>query len=253
MSQMIGTQSVSNVLNGKYTIINSQLQNYIKGMYGKPPSAISNNLVKTVAIKDILNQDVRPADLLEPELPGAKETVKHITSDIDDVLTYALYPTTGMKFLRQKHGLDPIKKVENPKKPYPATQIVTEIDKNTKLPHKSSNLKAFNVFVENQFFKVEVDPVYDKPDTIQADTSEQNRENSNEKPDGEVLLSPMPGTISQYKTQLGDQVKKGDVILILEAMKMENALSAPKSGIITEISFKEGDMVTKGDILAVIS
>ena len=63
----------------------------------------------------------------------------------------------------------------------------------------------------------------------------------------------MPGTISQCKVQLGDQVKKGDVILILEAMKMENALSAPKSGIITEISFKEGDMISKGDILVVIS
>ena len=63
----------------------------------------------------------------------------------------------------------------------------------------------------------------------------------------------MPGTISKYNVQLGDQVSKGDQILILEAMKMENALSSPKSGIITEIGFKEGDLVSKGDILAVIS
>ena len=63
----------------------------------------------------------------------------------------------------------------------------------------------------------------------------------------------MPGTILKYNVKLGDQVSKGDQILILEAMKMENALSAPKSGIITEIAFKEGDLVSKGDILAVIS
>ena len=63
----------------------------------------------------------------------------------------------------------------------------------------------------------------------------------------------MPGTISKYNVKLGDQVSKGDQLLILEAMKMENALSAPKSGIITEIGFKEGDLVSKGDILAVIS
>jgi len=253
ISQMVASQSVSNVLNGKYKIINSQLQNYVKGMYGKPPSNISDDLVKTIDSKDVLDQDSRPADLLKPELPDATETVKNITSDIDDILIYALYPTTGMKFLRQKHGLDPITKAEKQKKTEPSTQIVTRIDKNTKPPPKSSNIKAFNVFVEDQFFKVEVDPIYEKTDGIQADRNKPDADDSNEKSEGEVLLAPMPGTISQCKVQLGDQVKKGDVILILEAMKMENALSAPKSGIITEISFKEGDMISKGDILVVIS
>ena len=69
-------------------------------------------MLNEVEAKDILNQDSRPADLLEPELDASAEKINDITEDIDDILTYTLYQTTGLKFLRQKHGLDPIEKVE---------------------------------------------------------------------------------------------------------------------------------------------
>ena len=253
ISQMVGSQSVSNILNGKYNMISSQLQNYLKGMYGKPPAKVSDDLIRGVDPKDILNQDTRPADLLKPEIADATTTIKDITTDIDDILTYTLYPTTGMKFLRQKHGLDPVTKVEKEEQLEKPTPLISKIDNNSQLPTKSSSVKTFNVFVEGQYFEVEVDPVYNKPSTNPAVTGKPESEEKTEIPEGDILLAPMPGTISKYNVQLGDQISKGDVVLILEAMKMENALSAPKSGIVTEISFKEGDMVSKGDILAVIS
>tara|TARA_Y100001960_G_scaffold333086_1_gene436415 strand:+ start:762 stop:2573 length:1812 start_codon:yes stop_codon:yes gene_type:complete len=252
ISQMVGTQSVSNILNGKYKMISSQLQNYLKGMYGKSPSKIDDELLSQVDSKDILNQDSRPADLLDSELNDSSEKVKEITENIDDILTYTLYPTTGMKFLRQKHGIDPILKDESQNQIEKSTPTISKNDE-TKSPSKSSNLKTFNVFVEGQHFEVEVDPVYRKPKITKDDITAQPIKDNNEKSDGEILLAPMPGTVSKYNVQLGDQVSKGDTILILEAMKMENALSSPKSGIVTEISFKEGDSVIKGDILAVIS
>ena len=251
ISQMVGSQSVSNILNGKYNIISSQLQNYLKGMYGKPPAKISDELINEVDPKEILNQDTRPADLLEPELEDATTQIKEITTDIDDILTYTLYPTTGRKFLRQKHGFDPVEKVEKQEHFKPQTPRISKLD-NDQLPSKSSNVKTFNVFVEGQYFEVEVDPVFGKTNP-QPNKEKSEPKNTNEIAEGEILLAPMPGTISKYNVQLGDQISKGDTVLILEAMKMENALSAPKSGIITEIGFKEGDLVSKGDILAVIS
>ena len=157
-----------------------------------------------------------------------------------------------MKFLRQKHGLDPIENVESQKSETKPTPKISKVD-NNRLPSKSSNLKTFNVFVEGQYFEVEVDPVYEKSKIHKNNEEESKPDDNPETPEGEILLAPMPGTISKYNVQLGDQVSKGDQILILEAMKMENALSSPKSGIITEIGFKEGDLVSKGDILAVIS
>ena len=252
ISQMVGSQSVSNILNGKYKMISSQLQNYLKGMYGKPPAKITDELLNEVEAKDILNQDSRPADLLEPELDASAEKINDITEDIDDILTYTLYPTTGLKFLRQKHGLDPIEKVEPQKSGATSAPKISKVD-NNQLPLKSSNVKTFNVFVEGQYFEVEVDPIYERSKANKTDTERSNPDDKPKTADGDILLAPMPGTISKYNVQLGDQVSKGDQILILEAMKMENALSAPKSGIITEIAFKEGDLVSKGDILAVIS
>ena len=229
-----------------------QLQNYLKGMYGKPPAKISGDLINEVDPKDILNQDLRPADLLKPEIEDATAKIKDITTDIDDILTYTLYPTTGLKFLRQKHGLDPI--IKDAKEKYDETSKprISKINP-SQLPPKSSSIKTFNVFVEGQHFEVEVDPVYNKPNIKPAVNGKPESEEKTEIPEGDILLAPMPGTISKYNVQLGDQISKGNVVLILEAMKMENALSAPKSGIVTEISFKDGDMVSKGDILAVIS
>jgi len=70
--------------------------------------------------------------------------------------------------------------------------------------------------------------------------------------DGTPLLAPMPGTIVAYEKQVGDAVSEGDTVLVLEAMKMENALPAPASGVITAIDYKGGDSVAKGDVLCVI-
>lgn len=69
---------------------------------------------------------------------------------------------------------------------------------------------------------------------------------------GEPLKAPMPGTILSIKTSLGSSVKKGDVLFILEAMKMENEITAPKDGVIAQITASKGLAVSTGDLLAVI-
>ena len=70
--------------------------------------------------------------------------------------------------------------------------------------------------------------------------------------DGTLLMAPMPGMIVRFEKQVGDTVSEGDTVVILEAMKMENAIKAPASGSIKAINFTDGDSVAKNDVLCVI-
>jgi len=108
-SQIVGIQAVQNVLIGRYKLMSRQVRDYVYGLYGKPPAPIDPEVQK-IALRGYPRGETpitcRAADVLEPELDKAKEATKDIAKDIGDVLTYALYPTTGMRFLRWKYGLE---------------------------------------------------------------------------------------------------------------------------------------------------
>ena len=120
-SQIVGIQAVQNVLFSRYKMMSTQARDYVYGLYGKPPAPIDPE-VRKIALKGYKRGSepitCRPADILEPELEKAKEVVKKEagSEDIGDVLIYALYPTTGMEFLKAKYGLGPPPpEVEKPK------------------------------------------------------------------------------------------------------------------------------------------
>ena len=108
-SQIVGVQAVNNVLVGRYKLISRQVQDYVYGLYGKPPAPIDPE-VQEIVLKHYPQGKTpitcRPADMLEPELDQAKEAVKDFTQDIGDVLIAALYPITGLRFLKWKYGLE---------------------------------------------------------------------------------------------------------------------------------------------------
>jgi pyruvate/oxaloacetate carboxyltransferase len=108
-SQIVGVQAVNNVLVGRYKLVSRQVQDYVYGLYGKPPAPIDPE-VQEIVLKHYPRGKTpvtcRPADLLEPELDKAREAVKDFTQDIGDVLTAALYPITGLRFLKWKYGLE---------------------------------------------------------------------------------------------------------------------------------------------------
>lgn len=109
-SQMVGVQALYNVLFGRYKQITTQLQDYCYGLYGKPPVPIDTEVQRIVLRsykKGKTPITVRPADLLEPELEKAREAIREISQDVCDVLTYALYPVSGLQFLKRKYGLSP--------------------------------------------------------------------------------------------------------------------------------------------------
>ena len=159
MSQMVGTQAVSNVLAGRYEMVSDEIKDYVSGLYGRAPAPVKPGIAKVVLGDGVSAKTTgRPADLLEPEMSRAREAIKDISTDLDDVLIYGLYPTTGMKFLRIKHGLDPVPDEMKPssgeKPPEPAPRIEMP---DGPPPPLSDNARTFNVHVAGQYFRVEVD------------------------------------------------------------------------------------------------
>lgn len=261
MSQMIGSQSVSNILFGRYKMISQQVKDYMQGKYGAAPSDINWDLIMKDQNKtNIISKESvikgRPADQLKPELPKASSNIEYISNNnIEDVLIYALYPTTGEKFLRIKYGLDIIDTSNM------TTEPVTEsTEPKPKPPLKSDLTKSFNVFVNDIYFKVDIDPETKSILSINKEDTATNVPivNSNEI-DAELIdkmgevKAPLPGILINYSVNIGDKIQKGTAIAVLEAMKMENQLPAPITGTVTELKFDSGDTVAKGEVIAIIS
>ena len=267
MSQMVGTQSVTNVLFGRYKMMSGQLKDYLYGLYGQPPSPPDPELVER-ALKDYERGQEpitdRPADLIDPEMDQAREAVKDISTDIDDVLIYALYPTTGMKFLRIKHGLDP---VPDEMKPRTLEQINQEKAAKAKpavatvaAPPQSPAARLFNVYVGEQSYQVAVDPVSATSVTdggVEAAAAVGPAPAEVAQPQaasGQVTVTaPMPGIILRYAVEVGQSVQEGDPVVVMEAMKMENTLPAPISGKVASLPLEPGATVVKDDVLATIA
>ncbi len=275
-SQIIGIQAVQNVLMGRYKMISSQVKDYICGLYGRPPSEIDPEVQKK-ALKGYERGEepitCRAADILEPEMEKAKEATKDIARDDGDVLIYALYPTTGMRYLRWKYGLEEPPAETKPKSledikredeliaKAKAGKLVEKVEK--PIPPKGAGLRAYNVFVRDEYYKVEVEPAGGTrainspaasaapPKPAENVAAQEAGEAPAVPPEG-AILAPMPGIIIRYEVAQGQAVKAGDTIVILEAMKMESVLPAPVDGTVKELRFKPGERVAKDDVVAVI-
>jgi pyruvate/oxaloacetate carboxyltransferase len=117
-SQIVGVQAVLNVLFGRYKMVSMETQDYVYGLYGKPPVPISDEIKKLVLKGPKKGKEpitCRPADLIEPELEKAREETKGLAKDLCDTLIYALYPKTGVEFLKWKYGLEPVPDKVKPK------------------------------------------------------------------------------------------------------------------------------------------
>ncbi len=96
---------MQNVLLGRYKLFSKEARDYVYGGYGRPPAQIAPEVQKAI-LKNKEPITCRPADLLDPELEKAKEESKEFAKNMQDVLIYALYPTTGARFLKYKYGID---------------------------------------------------------------------------------------------------------------------------------------------------
>ena len=262
MSQMVGAQAVTNVLFGRYVAVSEPVKEYVSGGYGKPVSELSDELIDKLREQGVTAPDDspdRPGDAIEAELESAREAVTDLTSDIDDVLIYALYPQTGERFLRIKHGVDPAPVEEDP-----APAPVAEPQPAADVPARSARARRFNVYVGDRFFEVDVDPVDGdigvapsyRPSTSSGRTGGAERESDqgeSQPAEGEVqVTAPMPGILVSLAVEVGQQVSAGQPLLVLEAMKMQNTIPCPSDGTVSSLPVAPGVQVTREQVLAVI-
>ena len=293
-SQIVGIQAVMNVLFGRYQMVPAEVKGVAFGLYGKTPAPMDPEVQKVI-LKGYERGEVpttkRPGEILEPEWEKAVADTKGLAKNDGDVLIYALYPTTGARFLKWKYGLEPIPDDVKPKT-LEQVKLEDEVYRTIKAkklfakvkelidslekapPAKGAGLRTFNVFVDNQYYAVEVEctsgaPVLSSVTPIAAPRSAgvspavaaapapaaaPKPAPAAELAAGEVpLRAPMPGMIISYSVKVGDKVNTGDLVCVLEAMKMQNSLPAPAAGTIKAINFEPGASVAKDAVILVIS
>jgi pyruvate carboxylase subunit B len=266
-SQVVGTQATLNVLMGeRYKVITSETRSYFKNMYGSPPGVIDEKIRK-LAIGDEKPITCRPADLLEPELDKLTRELSPKTKSIDDVLSYALFPVVALEFFEQREAgtLEP-EPLEVPEEAGGAAHGVMHLapsefnitvhgeSHNIKVAgagHKVEGKRPFFIMVDNCLEEVVVESLTEVLPTTageieRASIAESSRPKARKEGD---VTTPMPGKVMSIKVTEGQSVSDGDVVLTVEAMKMENEVHTPISGVVKKILVKIGDTVNPDETL----
>ena len=240
-SQIVGTQSVINVLMGqRYANITKETAGVLKGEYGATPAPVDAQLQQKV-LKGQAPITCRPADLLESEVDKlaaelqvlAKEKSIHLAQDpIDDVLTYALFPQVALKFLSNRDNPDAFE-------PKPGAEPVPDVARTSTAVDGAA---TYNVRVNGKAFTVEVassgEITSARPGTGDAASGSNG-----------AVAAALAGNIFKLVAAPGSQVDEGELVLVLEAMKMETEVVAPRAGTVTAFHVVEGDAVAVGDPL----
>ncbi|MGD8743768.1 MAG: pyruvate carboxylase subunit B, partial [Granulosicoccaceae bacterium] len=263
-SQIVGTQAVLNVLTGaRYKTITNEVKLYLQGKYGKAPGEV-NSMVQRQAIgnEDVI--DVRPADLLRPEMDNLRNDVGELAQSEEDVLTFAMFPEIGRDFLQaRKDGqlepepLEPIP-VETRAHGAPVEFNVTMHGESyhikvTGSGHKGKEVRPFYLSIDGIPEEVLVETLDEiMPDDVAGKGGEVKGSKRPKATEPGHVTTSMPGSIVDVLVAEGDAVSAGDAVLITEAMKMETEIQAPISGTIRAIHVSKGDSVNPDEVLVEI-
>lgn len=268
-SQIVGTQAVLNVMTGeRYKSITNEVKNYFLGQYGKAPSAV-NDAVKKLAVGDGNVITCRPADLLEPEMAKLQAEADRIAQNDEDVLTYAMFPDIGKTFLQERNAgsLKPeallTKEAANTASArYAPNEFKVTLHgetfhiKLTGSGHAGEEQRPFYVSVDGIAEEVIVETLSEVEVSGGNGTSTAKKKTASVTSSGRprphhagCVTTAMPGTIVAVKVNVGDKVKAGDGVLVIEAMKMENEIQASKTGTVVAVHVAKGDSVTPDESL----
>jgi len=269
-SQIVGTQAALNVITGeRYKTITTEVKNYFLGQYGMPPGKLNND-IKEKAIGDQKAITSRPADSLKPEVANLKAKSESFSKSDEDILTYAMFPDVGTKFLQERNAgsLEP-------------EELLDEEEEMKKGDHFAPT--EFNITIHGETYHINLTgsgdpseaerPFYVSVDGISEEvlvetldeilvnkpssSSSPNvpnlsnkKESARPKPthDG-CITTAMPGKIVDIKVSIGDKISAGDSVIVIEAMKMENEIQAAKSGTVVAINISKGDEVSPNETL----
>ena len=264
-SQIVGTQSVLNVLTGeRYKSITKETAGVLKGEYGATAAPVNKELQARV-LDGAEPVTCRPADNIAPELDTLSKELDELAekkqlslSDdkIDDVLTYALFPQIGLKFIENRGNPDAFE-------PAPSAQESQSSSAPKPAEAKSSSQGAttsetYDVNVDGKVYRVEVAPSGTLTSVTPASGSQtqaQPQINSaapSASTASQSIDAPLAGNVFKVLVRNGDSVSEGDVVMILEAMKMETEIRSAFTGTVTDITVGEGDAVTSGQPLILL-
>ena len=248
-SQIVGTQAVLNILSGeRYKSITRETEGVLKGEYGATPAPMDPQLQEKVlaGTKPI---ECRPADLLQPEFETQKNELLKIAkkegvtlkNEIEDTLTYALFPQVGWKFIKNRKNPAAFEPAPTLNKQAPSSEVV------------QSNSGVFTVEVEDKSYVVRVSEGGEISDIngLKQTTGDGKHKSFAEK--GSEIVAPLAGNVFTVNVSVGQKVKEGDTVLVLEAMKMETNIRASDSGTVSEIKVESGDAVKVGDVLLTLT
>ena len=249
-SQIVGTQSVINVLTGeRYKTIAKETAGILKGEYGKTPAPVDSALQARV-LEGAAPVTDRPADHIAPEMAKIEaevveqakaKGVKLADNAVDDALIVALFPQIAWKFLENRN---------NPAAFEPAptgNESAVENKPVSKAAPSASGSAVYTVELEGKAFVVKVSEGGDISHV--ATTAPQAAPQATPAPatGGTPVTAPMAGNIWKVVATEGQTVAAGDVLFILEAMKMETEVKAAQAGTVRGICVKAGDAVAVGD------
>ncbi|EAQ96989.1 sodium-extruding oxaloacetate decarboxylase subunit alpha [Congregibacter litoralis] len=257
-SQIVGSQAVLNVLTGeRYKSISRETAGVLKGEYGVTPAPVNEELQQRVLDGgEVIT--CRPADLLEPEMESLRSELRALAKEknirlaagdgeVDDALTYALFPQIGLRFLDKRGDASAFE-------PAPGTEPVPEepVQKSqtsTAVAPDPEGTGVYTVAVNGQRFVVEVSDGGELGEVRSAPVQEAAPATPVPAANAEAVNAPLAGNIVSLAVAVGDTVQAGDVVVILEAMKMETEVRAPEQGTVTSVVVAAGDAVAVGDTL----
>jgi oxaloacetate decarboxylase alpha subunit len=245
-SQIVGTQAVINILSGeRYATISKETAGVLKGEYGATPAPVNAEL-RAKVLEGAEPVTCRPADLLEPEVEKQTEELQKLAIEkrirladdvIDDVLTYALFPQIGLRFLENRDNPDAFEPVPDGKSAAVASAAPA-----------ASAASVYSVRVNGKAYTVEVAEGGQLTD-VHPGTQAAPAPAAN----GDAVKAVLAGNIFKVHVAVGDVVAQGDPLVVVEAMKMETAVVAPKAGTISQVLVSEGGVVAVGDSLVSIN
>ncbi len=268
-SQIVGTQAVLNVVSGKkYKVITEETKDYLKGMYGKALGEINKDVQKK-ALGDEEPITVRPADLIPDELDALTREVGDRAKSIEDVLSYAMFPTIALEFFEERESgnfnPEPLELEEDATDNTATAPALAPTEFNITIHgeeyhikiegtgHVENDLKPYYVKVDNVLEEVYLETLTETVPTLDGRSIDANKVSKGSKrpkarSDSDVT-TPMPGRIVAVNVREGDTVEAGDTVVTVEAMKMENPVHAPVAGTVKAVYVAVGDTVNPDECL----
>jgi pyruvate carboxylase subunit B len=264
-SQIVGSQAFLNVLHGeRYKVVTKEVKDYVKGLYGRPPAPIKEEVLKKVLGDEEPLYHIRPADLLEPELERIREeAIKAGAKSEEDVLSYALFPLVAKEFFEWREKGEPyvpeLEEKEERRENIPVEFVITVHGEQYHVQiagrgERTQEGRTFFVRLDGRLEEVLLKPVRELSPTevVSGDLSSLGMEVKPKRSKPVALgdvASPISGKIVNIKVKPGDEVKEGDVLFVVEAMKMENEVHSPISGVVEEVLAQVGETVNPDEVV----